>query len=117
VTAFAPAADAGVCLVHEPYENEMDLPAGKPCHTLCYILDAFLRPLPLDIVGQLYVRGDGVTAANANEMLSGVLNWVTDPFDDGTLLATGYMGRWRQGGILEIVGKLGEKVKKSQPIS
>jgi amino acid adenylation domain-containing protein len=91
------------------------VPIGRPIENYqAYILDRFLRPVPISARGELYIGGVGVTRGylNHSEMTAG--KFVPDPFgsEPGTrLYRTGDLARYRPDGTIEFLGRADDQVK------
>ena len=79
-----------------------------------YVLDAELEPVPIGVLGQLYIGGSGVARGYLNQPDLTALKFIPDPFsgDPGArLYATGDQVRYRNDGQLEFFGRLDDQVK------
>ncbi|QDF36235.1 non-ribosomal peptide synthetase [Bradyrhizobium symbiodeficiens] len=92
------------------------VPIGRPIANLqLYILDRFMQPVPLGATGEIYIGGTGVGRGYLNnEQLTGE-RFVPDPFDHSVsrarLYKTGDLGRWREDGAIEFLGRNDLQVK------
>jgi amino acid adenylation domain-containing protein len=79
---------------------------GKPiANTQCHVLDASRRPVPIGVVGELYIGGLGVTLGyHARPELN------AERFVEG-LYRTGDLARWLADGTLECLGRNDFQVK------
>ncbi|AIZ33096.1 non-ribosomal peptide synthetase [Pseudomonas parafulva] len=97
-----------------PAEAEQ-VPIGTPIGgTQVYVLDAYLRPVPLGAVGELYIGGDGVALGYLNRPELTAERFLDDPFSarpGARLYRTGDLGRWRDDGQLECLGRNDDQVK------
>ncbi|KAJ1970699.1 hypothetical protein H4R34_005981, partial [Dimargaris verticillata] len=85
---------------------------GKPiANTTCYILDAHLNLVPLGVTGEIYIGGAGVSPGYLNRPDLNATKFIANPFGDGTLYATGDLGRWLSNGEVEYQGRMDDQVK------
>ena len=91
------------------------VPIGQPvANTDFHVLDAQLRPVPLGVVGELFIGGAGVTLGYLGRPEMTAERFLRDPFGtDGSkhLYKTGDLGRWRADGVLECLGRSDHQVK------
>lgn len=89
------------------------VPIGRPiANTRCYVLDGAASPVPIGIVGQLYVAGSGLASGYWGRPELTAASFVDDPFQPGErMYATGDLARYLPNGELEYRGRLNEQVK------
>jgi len=88
---------------------------GKPiANTQVYILDEHGAPVPVGMIGELWIGGDGVTLGYLHRPELTQERFVVDPFS-GTpgamMYRTGDRGRWQSDGRLAHLGRLDAQVK------
>jgi amino acid adenylation domain-containing protein len=96
-------------------EEQTSIPIGRPiANTRIYILDNHQRPVPMGVVGEIYIGGAGVALGYLNRPELTAERFTADVFSEdscGRLYKTGDLGRWRQEGHIEYVGRIDDQVK------
>ena len=91
------------------------IPYGKPIQNMrYYVLDERLREVPVGVVGDLYLAGDGLAAGYANDPELTARKFVPDTVagEPGELMyACGDRGRWLPDGNLQLLGRVDHQVK------
>ncbi|MDB6375062.1 amino acid adenylation domain-containing protein, partial [Photorhabdus bodei] len=92
-----------------------NIPIGRPiANTRVYLLDAYGQPVPLGVVGEIYVGGDGVACGYLNRPELTAECFLVDPFSDNPdarLYRTGDLARYLPDGNLEFLGRNDQQVK------
>src|SRR6185312_272393 len=79
-----------------------------------YILDSNREPVPVGVVGEMYVGGAGVARGYLNRPELTAEKFIKNPFTDdpnGRMYRTGDLGRWLADGNIEFVGRNDNQVK------
>ncbi|MCO8171458.1 amino acid adenylation domain-containing protein, partial [Pseudomonas sp. 21LCFQ02] len=85
---------------------------GKPmANAKAYVLDEQQQPVPIGVVGELYVGGAGVARGYLNREDLTAERFLTDPFNGGRMYRTGDLVRWLADGNLEYLGRNDDQVK------
>jgi amino acid adenylation domain-containing protein/non-ribosomal peptide synthase protein (TIGR01720 family)/FkbM family methyltransferase len=95
--------------------NYDSVPIGKPfSNTRLYLLDRFNHMVPVGVVGELYIAGDGLARGYLNNSTLTDSVFVADVFDPtktGKMYKTGDYARWLPDGNIEYLGRVDEQVK------
>ncbi len=88
---------------------------GRPiANTQIYLLDKNKQPVPVGAVGELYIGGAGVARGYLNRPELTAERFLTNPFSPdpkARMYKTGDLGRFREDGIIEYLGRNDFQVK------
>jgi amino acid adenylation domain-containing protein len=90
------------------------VPIGRPMANMqVYVLDAHLQPVPVGVVGELYVGGDGVARGYLGQSDLTVERFIANGYgkEGSRLYRMGDRGRYLCDGNLEFIGRVDAQVK------
>jgi len=124
---LASSHEVAFCNVYGPTECTVDSTAvcprdvpdapniGSPMvNTRIYVLGAQQQPVPVGVPGEIYIGGAGVARGYLNRPELDADRFVRDPFSTephARMCRTGDLGRWRQDGRIEFLGRNDAQVK------
>ena len=89
-----------------------DINIGKPiANTQIYIVDKYIKPVPIGVTGELCIAGDCVGAGYLNRPELTAEKFVDNPFGEGKMYKTGDLAYWREDGNIAYVGRNDFQVK------
>src|SRR6266567_3878700 len=85
------------------------IPIGRPiANTQVYVLDQNLEPVPIGVIGELYIAGAGVTAGYLGQAEKTAERFLKNPFSNdpsAKMYRTGDLARYGEDGNLEFLGR------------
>jgi amino acid adenylation domain-containing protein len=117
INAYGPTETTVTATVHEPAAGRetLRIPIGLPIANLqAYVLDAGLEPVPLGVVGELYIGGAGVARGYLHHPDRTAESFVPDPYSTlpgARFYRTGDRARRLPSGEIEFLGRADDQVK------
>ena len=99
---------------HELPADTRSIPIGRPINdTMVYVLGPSMQPMPIGLIGELYVGGHGLALGYLKRDELTAERFVANPFDapGERLYRTGDRVRYRPDGNLEFIGRADGQVK------
>lgn len=89
------------------------VPIGRPMQNYCvYILDKHLRPLPVNVEGEIFISGISVSLGYLNQQEQTNEKFIDNPFILGMkMYRTGDIGKWLPDGNIVFLGRNDSMVK------
>ncbi|MEO9028660.1 MAG: amino acid adenylation domain-containing protein [Ktedonobacteraceae bacterium] len=118
INEYGPTETVVGCCVYEvpaPTGQSAHIPIGHPIkNTQLYVLDVNLQPVPIGVVGELYIAGTGVARGYLHRPEITAERFLPDPFSrepGKRMYRSGDRVRYRVDGILEYLGRVDHQVK------
>ncbi|MFZ2755013.1 MAG: amino acid adenylation domain-containing protein [Lysobacteraceae bacterium] len=102
---------AWICVPQQTDTGPLSI--GRPiCNTAVYVVDRLGQLCPPGLVGEIWIGGDGVANGYLNRPELDAQVFLSDPWRaGGRIYRTGDLGRWRDDGQIEFVGRRDRQVK------
>jgi amino acid adenylation domain-containing protein len=107
----------GCCVYEVPPQTSISgaVPIGRAiANTQLYVLDPYLKPVPIGVPGELYIGGAGVARGYLNRPELTAEKFIPNPFSDepgARLYKTGDLARYLPDGNLEYLDRIDNQVK------
>jgi amino acid adenylation domain-containing protein len=113
INAYGPTENGAFSSWQEMEAGAEKVSIGRPVsNSRVYVLDDGMEPVPIGVLGEIYLGGDGLARGYLGRAELTAERFVPDPFSDGgRLYRSGDRGRWLGGGELSFAGRLDDQVK------
>ncbi|MFL2077157.1 amino acid adenylation domain-containing protein [Marinilactibacillus psychrotolerans] len=115
MNGYGPSEATVVATMFMPEKNEQTeyVPIGKPVgNKKVYILNDEHNLQPINVYGRIFIAGKGLSRGYLNNSKLTNEKFVKDPFaDEGYMYDTGDIGRYREDGQIEYLGRKDFQVK------
>jgi amino acid adenylation domain-containing protein len=102
-------------VVKDVPEGATSIPIGRPIsNTQVYLFDRHLQPVPVGVIGELFIGGDGLAREYLDRPQLTAEKFVAHPFGQHPrerLYKTGDFGRYLPDGNIEFLGRVDDQVK------
>ncbi|WP_459478622.1 amino acid adenylation domain-containing protein [Clostridium saccharoperbutylacetonicum] len=113
VNNYGPTENAVVTTSFKVNKNYNNIPIGKPINnSKIYILGIDNGLMPIGVIGELCVSGDGIARGYINRDDLTKEKFVDNPFEKGSkMYRTGDLARWLPDGNIEYLGRIDNQIK------
>ncbi|BAZ30180.1 non-ribosomal peptide synthase [Cylindrospermum sp. NIES-4074] len=118
INEYGPTETVVGCCIYEVSEQTSlsgIIPIGRPiANTQLYILNQYLKPVPIGVIGELYIGGAGVARGYLNRPELTAEKFIANPFSNisgDRLYKTGDLVRYLPNGDIEYIGRIDNQVK------
>ncbi|MBO5943912.1 MAG: AMP-binding protein, partial [Clostridia bacterium] len=80
-------------------------------NTQLHIVDKYLNPTPIGVIGELCIAGTNVGQGYLNNEQLTNEKFIPNPFGDGKLYKTGDLAYWREDGNICYIGRMDNQIK------
>jgi len=115
INAYGPTEVTVCATVFQCVDVKEKPSIGQPiANAEVYLLDKYLRPVPVGVIGELYVGGMGLARGYLDQPNLTAERFVPHPFSESPgrrLYRTGDLARFLAGGNIEFIGRSDHQVK------
>ena len=121
INAYGPTESTVCATLHHYQIGDSNTNIGRPIgNTTIYVLDPNMKPLPLGVIGELYIGGAGVARGYLNKPKLTAERFLKNPFQteleksqgkNGRIYKTGDLVRYMPDGNIEYIGRNDFQVK------
>jgi amino acid adenylation domain-containing protein len=118
INEYGPTETVVGCCFYEVAPGNLrsgPVPIGRPIgNTQIYILGTYFAPVPIGVIGEIHIGGDGLARGYINRTEATKEKFIANPFSrdpDSRLYKTGDLGRYLPDGNIEFLGRIDNQVK------
>jgi tyrocidine synthetase-3 len=116
INEYGPTEATVGCMIHRfdpAQDTQAFVPVGRPAaNAQIYVLDDDLKPVAENVLGEMYLAGDGLARGYLKRATLTAEKFIDNPFTSGQrMYRTGDLARWLPHGIIEYVGRKDGQVK------
>jgi amino acid adenylation domain-containing protein len=113
---YGPTEATVGCMIYrfDPARDQrQSVPIGGPAANVqIHVLDQYLNPTPANVIGELYIAGDGLADCYLKRPELTAERFIPNPYVPGTrMYRSGDRARWLAQGAIEYLGRGDEQVK------
>jgi len=112
---YGPTETTIYSVIHKVEHAGRNISIGRPvANTSLYVLNEALQPVPLGMVGELFIGGAGLAHGYINRPALTAERFIPDPFGaerGARLYRTGDLARYRDDGNVDYLGRIDHQVK------
>jgi amino acid adenylation domain-containing protein len=117
INVYGPTENSVITTTYaiKPITDEVSISIGRPiANDAVYILDKHLQPVPVGVVGELYLAGDGVARGYLNNEALSSEKFIPNPYSDvpdSMMYKTGDLARFQPDRSVDFLGRIDHQVK------
>ncbi|MDO8955135.1 MAG: amino acid adenylation domain-containing protein [Gammaproteobacteria bacterium] len=101
INAYGPTENTVATTMHVYQKGDLNTNIGRPIdNTLAYILDSKLNPVPVGVIGELYIGGAGLARGYLNRIELTQERFIVNPFATKKQQAKGYTRLYKTGDVV-----------------
>ncbi|MCM3598086.1 non-ribosomal peptide synthetase [Metabacillus idriensis] len=113
---YGPTETVVGCMIHQyDYSSDIDdsIPIGIPSDNVyIYILNKYLKPVPVNMKGEIYISGDGVSKGYIHNSSLTTERFLNNPYLPGEkMYKTGDIGMWTEKKTINYLGREDNQLK------